>query len=59
LPKERADVCEEEYEQVQDAYEELVGPHIDSALAKKIFDRTWLRKTTTRLQRRRGSPQPN
>ena len=59
LPKERADVCEEEYEQVQDAYEELVVPHIDRALAKKIFNRTWLRKTTSRRQRRPGSPRPN
>ncbi len=47
LPKERAEVCEEEYEQVQDAYEELVTPHIDEALAKEIFDRTWLRKIPT------------
>jgi len=47
LPKKRADVCEEEYEQVQDAFEKLVAPHIDSALADKILDRTWLRKITT------------
>ena len=58
LPKERADVCEEEYEQVQDAYEALVAPHIEGALAKKIFDRTWLRKTRTRKQPGRGSLQP-
>ena len=43
LPKERADVCEEEYEQVQDAFEELIAPHIDRALEKKILNRTWLR----------------
>ena len=42
-----------------DAYEELVVPHIDRALAKKIFNRTWLRKTTARRQRRPGSPRPN
>ncbi len=58
LPEERADVCEEEYEQVQDAYEELVTPHIDSALAKRIFNRTWLRKTPTLKQRGRGLPRP-
>ena len=34
LPRERAEICEEEYEQVQDAYEALVSPHIDQALAK-------------------------
>jgi hypothetical protein len=46
LPKKRAESCEDEYEQVQDAYEALVGPHIDQALARKTFDRTWLRKPT-------------
>jgi hypothetical protein len=50
LPKDRADGCEEEYEQVQDAFETLIGPHIDPALAKQILDKTWLRKTP--VQRR-------
>jgi hypothetical protein len=53
LPKERAELCEEEYEQVEDAFEILVGPHIDRALAKKNMDKPWLRKTDTRS--RRGS----
>jgi len=44
LPKERAELCEEEYEQVQDAFETLIRPHVDRALAEKILDRTWLRK---------------
>ena len=57
LPEERADVCEEEYEQVQDAYEELVTPHIDSALEKKIFNITWFLKTPTLKQPQRGSQQ--
>jgi len=43
LPRERAEFCEEEYEQVQDAYEMLVGPHIDQALAESIFEGSWLR----------------
>ena len=43
LPKERAEFCWEEYEQVQDAYEMLVGPHIDQALAEDVFERSWLR----------------
>lgn len=42
LPEKRAEVCEEEYEQVQDAYEELVGPHVDEQLAKEMFSRKWL-----------------
>ena len=42
LPSERAEFCHEEYEQVQDAFQVLVGPHIDQDLAREIFDRTWL-----------------
>lgn len=44
LPKERAESCEEEYEQIQDAFEILVRPHVDQALAGKMMNRTWLRK---------------
>jgi hypothetical protein len=51
LPSERAEFCEEEYEQVQDAYEALVGPYIDEGLARKTFDRTWLREPTRRRPR--------
>jgi len=43
LPKERAVFCAEEYEQVQDAYEALIEPHVDQALAEEIFDRAWLK----------------
>jgi hypothetical protein len=42
LPPERAEFCEEEYEQVQDAYEELIGPHVDQDLADEIFERSWI-----------------
>ena len=42
LPEERAEFCWEEYEQVQDAYEMLLGPHIDKSLAEDIFERSWL-----------------
>lgn len=44
LPKARAEFCEEEYEQVQDAFEMLVRPHIDSVLAEKVQNRSWLRE---------------
>jgi len=44
LPKERAETCEEEYEQVQNAIEILIRPHVDRALEKKVLDGTWLRK---------------
>ena len=44
LPKARAEYCEEEYEQVQDAFDLLVLPHIDVVLAKKLLDANWLRE---------------
>jgi hypothetical protein len=44
LPEDRLEFCVEEYEQVQQAYLDLIEPHTDSALAKEIFDKSWLRK---------------
>jgi hypothetical protein len=43
LPKGRAEFCDEEYEQVQYAFDELIAPHIDRALAESILDRTRMR----------------
>jgi hypothetical protein len=43
LPKTRAEYCEEEYEQVQDAVDLLIVPHIDLDLADKMMDKPWLR----------------
>ena len=42
LPKARAEYCEEEYEQVQDAFEILIKPHIDPVLADKVLNNSWL-----------------
>jgi hypothetical protein len=42
LPKSRAEYCEEEYEQVQDAVDLLIVPHIDLDLADKLVDESWL-----------------
>ncbi len=42
LPKVRAEYCYEEYEQIQEAFETLVHPHIDFVLAKSLKDVTWL-----------------
>jgi hypothetical protein len=42
LPQYRMDICEEEYELITLAYEALIGPHVDPALAEKVFDRSWL-----------------
>lgn len=44
LPKDRVEFCEEEFEQVQQAYSDLIAPHVDGDLAKEIFDKSWLRK---------------
>ena len=44
LPEDRVEFCVEEYEQVQQAYRDLIKPHTDPALAKEIFDKSWLRK---------------
>ncbi len=58
LPKKRVEACKDEYQQVSHAFETLIGPHIDRALAKRIFDRSWLAEPTTRVPRRPGSPPP-
>jgi hypothetical protein len=47
LPQERVDICVEEYELISQAYEMLIGPHIDPVLAKKIFDKSWLPEKTS------------
>ena len=47
LPMERAMYCEEEYERVQDAYEALIEPYLDQAMARKNFDRAWLKQKQT------------
>ena len=44
LPKARAEFCEEEYEQVQDAFEILIKPHIDPVLADKVLNNSWLQE---------------
>jgi hypothetical protein len=55
LPKERAESCDDEYGQVLDAFEILISPHIDRALAKKVLDKSWLPERNTRVQRRPGA----
>jgi hypothetical protein len=39
LPKERAEFCDEEYLQIQDAFKILLHPHLDLDLAEKILER--------------------
>ena len=53
LPQERVDICVEEYELIAQAYEELISPHIDPELAKKIFDKSWLPKRPSKKMNRK------
>jgi len=51
LPKERAEYCGDEYKQVKFAFDKLLGPHIDRALAKNVMRKSWLPAATTRVPR--------
>jgi hypothetical protein len=52
LPKERAEGCKDEYQQVAYAYQTLIAPHTDPVLAKKIFDKSWMPDAKKRLPSR-------
>jgi len=56
LPKERAEDCKDEYQQVANAYETLIGPHVDYRRAKEVFDKSWLPDPTIKVRRTPGSP---
>ena len=58
LPSKRAQACDAEYDQIQDAFEKLIGPYIDRRLAKKVLDKSWLPSPTTRVKRSLG-PRPS
>ena len=47
LPKDRADGCGGEYEQMAFAFQKLIYPHIDMQVAKKVFAR-WMRDVNAR-----------
>jgi Putative metallopeptidase len=47
LPKERAEGCDDEYEQTAFAFKKLIGPYIDKKLAKQVFS-TWIRGVSER-----------
>jgi hypothetical protein len=49
VPQYRIDICAEEYELISFAYQTLIGPHIDPALAEKVFDKSWLPEKTSRM----------
>ena len=48
LPQKRAEDCPDEYEQIADAFDALIRPHLDSADAMKALDGAWLPKPTKR-----------
>ena len=54
LPAERADDCEDEYKQLNYAFDKLIRPHIDQELAKQIYEAAWLPPMTMRPPRRPG-----
>ena len=43
LPKERAENCADEYDQVVRALNKLIGPYIDQTRAKRVRAKQWLR----------------
>jgi Putative metallopeptidase len=47
LPEDRAVICEREYLQLAHAFDALIGPYIDKALAQKLHKR-WLPLITTK-----------
>ena len=49
LPEYRVDICEEEYELISMAYQALIGPYIDTELAKKVYGKNWLPKKTSKM----------
>lgn len=55
LPEERAETCGEEYEQVQDAVEALIRPHVDMDKMREISDSAWLERVRAKGAQWRGS----
>ena len=52
LPKERAESCEDEYNQVEFAFDRLITPSVDQELASTLQGR-WLLPADTRPKTRR------
>jgi hypothetical protein len=42
LPEDRAEDCKSEFQQAKHAFNLLIRPHIDEALAKEVFGKAWL-----------------
>ena len=46
LPKQRAADCNREYHQIAFAFQQLIMPHVDLALAKQVMQKAWLPEVT-------------
>jgi hypothetical protein len=52
LPKDRAGLCKDEYDQAGLAFEKLIWPHVDHERAKTVLDRSWLRAPEKKVKGR-------
>jgi hypothetical protein len=59
LPKERAENCEDEYQQMAFAFEKLIGPHIDQTAAQKVVKQKLLPDANARLPHRPSTHRPS
>ena len=48
LPQRRAKYCDFEYQDLANAMRQLIGPHVDREMAKKVLDTRWLTDASTR-----------
>ncbi len=55
LPKNRAEGCEDEYEQADKAFKRLIAPRVDRKLARKVHNTSWLSDPSTQAPQRTGS----
>lgn len=58
LPADRAENCDDEYRQAAFAFETLLAPHINTRLAKKLMNKSWLPEPTVKVHRRGGGARP-
>jgi hypothetical protein len=58
LPKKRAEQCEDEYDQVANAFEDLVRPHLDLALVKELKARLAAVRPLAKVRISQPSGQP-
>jgi hypothetical protein len=55
LPKDRAEGCEDEYEQVDKAFKRLIGTRVDRKLARRVHDKSWLPAASPQVPQRNDS----